>query len=309
MRIRHLICVLIFVGCAGNAVGETGGGNAQKSASENAKDSLKKAIWLLEQTPSGKEELAQAKSLNIPIEAGTVSKTEITATRTQSASEEDSYKILVHVLIAREKDPVFQALDLAHELTHAIHPKENPFDPKLDPTQYVKDGIQGKGGEAPAIAQECKVGKELTDLPVGVITEETAQLIKARCSFVWKTEADASKWNQSFYYLGQYYHDFISLLKKTNVATNTKIAWVNQIEEKSPMFASAVAHKPYPLALLEEYMQITRIVCEKTMKSVASQLSGRTIASLSAFQTAMQIRCRGFGRKDDSSATSDSSQE
>ncbi len=242
--------------------------------------SLSAAIQLLEQTPTGKAALEQARLHQIPIHAGAISKTEITVTRSvdaASTTQDEKLKFVTQVVIARDKEPVFQALDLAHELVHAVNPKKNPFDPNLNAQDYIQYGIEGNGGEAQAIAQECKVGKELTSLK-----QETSNLIKARCEFVWNTENDTKKWQHSFYQLGQYYHAFLGLMR--NYKTESNAAWTDRVEAKSPVFSSAVAHKPYPLALLEEYVQITRVICEKALKTNM----GRKIASVASLET----RCR-----------------
>ncbi len=213
---------------------------------------LVKAVALLESTPTGKAEVAKARELHIPVREGTVSKTEVTAVRVKQGNNEQ-LKFNTQVLISSNKDLVFQALDMAHELTHAIHPKENPFDPALSAEEYVRHGIEGEGGEAQAIGQECQVGKEL--IQQKAVKENFVELIKARCQYVWKTENDPGRWKHSFYQLGQYYQQFVSLIR--GKADQFKV------ETKSPLFASAVAHKPYPLALLEEYVDITRTICNR----------------------------------------------
>jgi hypothetical protein len=252
---------------------------------------LAKAMALLEQTTTGHQALLDAKNLKIPIQAGRISKTEITATRTiaPKAGEGENLIFNTQVLVAADKSPVFQALDLAHELVHAVHPKGNPFDPNLNAEDYVRHGIEGEGGEAPAIAQECRVGKELiagasNEVVKTEMNEETAQLIKARCSYVWQMESNDRQWKQSFYHLGEYYHEFLGQVRRMNGTAESKAAWAQKVEPKSPMFASAVAHKPYPLALLEEYVQITRTICEKSMRSPV----GREIASITALNTRCQ---------------------
>jgi hypothetical protein len=118
---------------------------------------LKAAFELLNLTPEGTELLKQANDMGIPITTGAVSKTDITAVRSNDGKTEE-FKYQTRVTIAQDKEPMFQALDLAHELVHATHPKSNPFDPNLNAESYVKHGIEGEGGEAQAIAQECAVG-------------------------------------------------------------------------------------------------------------------------------------------------------
>jgi len=247
---------------------------------------LKSALTLLSKTKEGAEQLKAAEAMGIPIEAGPVSKTDITATRSNDGNGE-AFKFKTKITIAEDKEPVFQALDLAHELMHATHPKSNPFDPNLDAATYVKHGIEGEGGEADAIAQECSVGKQLTESEVSNMKTETIQLVKARCQFVWNTAQDKSRWKKSFYFLGQYYREFMKDVVSLNLPEKSKSDWLDKIEAKSPMFSSAVAHKPYPLALLQEYVEITHKVCDRAK---TSQL-GRTISSVSL----LTERCQSVG--------------
>lgn len=247
-------------------------------------EGLVKAIQLLNKTASGRAIYSQAVQHRVPIREGKISKTEITATRTiQGDSEKLSF--VVQVLISQDKEPVFQALDLAHELIHAVNEKKNPFDPQMNATEYIEHGIEGKGGEADAIAEECRVGRELVDLK-NELKSETSQLIKARCQYVWKLEKDNSKWKKSFYQLGQYYRGFVNTWLGTQPDRGERQAWSEKLEARTPIFSSAAAHKPYPVALLEEYLEVTKIICDRAMKTAV----GRGLASFTKFEA----RCKGI---------------
>jgi hypothetical protein len=261
--------------------------NARSEEMRATESKLTRAFELLAQTKTGAAELKRAKEMHIEIIAGKVSKTDVSVTRSVQGDHEN-FQFLTKVIVDQEKEPVFQALDLAHELVHATEAKSNPFDPNLDATTYVKHGIEGAGGEAQAIANECAVGKELVEANVSLqMKPEMIQLIKVRCGFVWKTAANPSRWNQSFYFMGQYYDQFMKNVLSLNVDKKTKQAWFDKVEMKSPMFASAVAHKPYPLALLEEYVSITHTVCDRAKNFKV----GRKIASLSL----LKERCSAVG--------------
>ncbi len=230
-------------------------------ASESSQNGLAKAFAILGSSPLGKKLLDEAKEKDLSIIEGKISKTEIVATRVMESNRE-KLEFHVQVLISKEKNPVFQAIDLAHELVHALHPKSNPFDPKLNAVDYIREGIEAEGGEAHAILQECKVGHELVDL----VQQEQAQLIKARCQFVWNSEKNEEQWNRSFYHLGRYLSLFRTRLGtvSTDQDKNQEISRLAQA--KDPMFSSAAANKPYPLALLDEYVEITRKICNHSQK-------------------------------------------
>jgi hypothetical protein len=230
---------------------------------------LTEAMQLLVKSETGQKLVQQARRDRVPIRAGQISKTEIVATRVVEGTGNRSREKLhftVQVLISQDKEPAFQALDLAHELVHAVHEKKNPFDPNMTATDYVEHGIEGQGGEAQAIAQECQVGQELSKN--GAIQDaSTLKLIQARCQTVWKLGRDESKWKKSFYQLGQYYRGFVKEWLATRPQEQSVESWKEKLAARSPLFSSASAHKPYPVALLEEYIEITRIICAKALGS------------------------------------------
>jgi hypothetical protein len=253
-----------------------------QAAEYNPQGNLSKAIAVLEKTTIGREIMAEAREKNLSIIEGTISKTEIIATRVFSGQIE-KLEFNVQVLISRDKSPVFQAIDLAHELVHALHPKSNPFDPKLNAVDYIREGIESQGGEAHAILQECRVGREL----VGVVEQEPAQLIKARCQYVWKTEKNLDQWKQSFYHLGKHYALFHSKLNSINSDSEKNSAITKIVQMKDPLFTSAAANKPYPLALLDEYVEITQKICNNSQR--------RKIASVDVPASAqMDERCQSL---------------
>lgn len=254
-----------------------------ESAPYQKPQGLERAIELLKQTATGAEIYQRAIEMQVPIREGSISKTEITATRTLEGKNE-KLNFVVQVLISQDKEPVFQALDLAHELVHAVSPKQNPFDPNINATEYVQHGIEGEGGEANAIAEECRVGKELNESKT--LKPETAQLIRARCQYVWKMENDRSRWKKSFYQLGHYYREFVRALNATKPDHREVKEWTDRLEARTPLFSSAAAHKPYPVALLEEYLEVTKVICQRAMNSKF----GRGLASVTAFDE----RCKAI---------------
>lgn len=243
---------------------------------------LNQAMAMLEKTEIGKSIMKEAREKNLSIVEGRISKTEIIATRVVQGKEE-RLEFNVQVIVSRDKSPVFQAIDLAHELVHALHPKSNPFDPKLNAVDYIRSGIESEGGEAQAILQECKVGREL----VPVVEDESAQLIKARCQYVWKTENNQNLWKLSFYHLGKQLDLFRNKLNSINVDQVKRDIIARMVQPKDPMFTSAAANKPYPLALLDEYVEITQKICNKSFQ--------RRIATVPTPATvAMEERCQSL---------------
>lgn len=271
--------------------------NAFQAVNAASASKLDEALAILAKTESGRALLNEASRAKVPIFPGTVSRTDIVATRTTRGREE-TLGFKMQVFVAQDKDPVFQALDISHELIHATHPQENPFDPHLSPEAYIRHGIESEGGEAKAIARECQVGQEIVSNPVfteksdsgDVIAKpETVQLIRARCRFVWQTARDESKWKRSFYQLGHYYRDFLKQVAGLRLEMDESEKLSRPMEPRSAMFHSAVAHKPYPLALLEEYVQITKKICERSQGAGLARL-GRTLSAIG-----LTRRCQAVG--------------
>jgi hypothetical protein len=227
-----------------------------------------RVMELLRETPSGFPLVEAATEAGVPIEEGKVSRTEVTATRV-SRDGEAFTRFETKVVLSRSKSPVFQALDLAHELVHALRPKENPFNPDLMAGEYVVRGIEGEGGEAEAILHECRVAKDFLEHRKfeGRIGVEERALVKARCATVWKLSVNEGAWKRSFYQLGQHTRDFLERIsKRVGKSPREWNWWKERVDSRSPLFSSAVAQKPYPLALLEEYEEITARFCEKALK-------------------------------------------
>lgn len=234
-------------------------------------------------TETGRVLLEKAQYYKIPIQVGKVSKTDLTATRVNDAQGE-RFEFRSTIYLSAEKDAVFQALDLAHELTHALNPNTNPFDPQLTAQEYVKRGIESKGGEAQAIVNECRVGKELVTATRTSLKKETSELIKARCQVVWNKSSDEASWKETFYQMGHHYHEFLNRVAQLKVTDQETKSWAKKIQAKSPLFSSAVSKKPYPLALLEEYIDITQSICAK----IDSSFLGRSIASVQLLKNRCQ---------------------
>ncbi len=245
-------------------------------------EALRPAFAILAGTGTGAKILDRARLRKVPVVLGDVSKTEMVATRTgEGLNQQISTR--TKVLVANGKEPVFQALDLAHELVHATAARPNPFDPKLDPASYVRSGIEGQGGEAVAIRTECQVGRELVQGARRLgLKEETVRLIQARCSSVWKASVEPAAWIESFYHLGRHHGDFVDWLRQLGLPGLQGHGWSRKVAAKSPLFSSAVTHKPYPLALLEEYVEITKKVCGRRPASVPRRSVGSSAGSSAA---------------------------
>jgi len=226
---------------------------------------------LLSRTTRGSELLHEFFKSQVQVESGSVSRTEFTALRRVSDPAPRGWKIVIH--LNTSKDDIDQALDLAHELTHALSPRLNPYDPNLTLEGYVEHGIEGPGGEADAIMTECVVGQQL----MNSVDVSDRERIRRRCLTAWNavedrsdakknknriaslTEEKKENWKKSFYAVGEYF----------GIAKHW-LRHVSSLSQESPQFISAMAKRPYPLALIEEYLGISRALCTRVTDRIAS---------------------------------------
>ncbi len=253
---------------------------------------LKTPIDILKTSKTGNELIEKVKRTNVKIVSGDVSRTEFKAMRQIQDPKPRNWDVTV--FLSRSKSPIDQAMDLAHELTHAVAERLNPYDPNLKLEEYVAHGIEGDGGEASAIFNECQVGREL----LGKVQPASEKNIRERCTSVWTqtvvqqsnapqlskakkadripaSQSMALKlWRASFYAVGEHFTWVKKVLKEFPVSA------------KSPQFVSAVARQPYPLALIEEFSSLSRELCSRASQRIAAR-QGTTLD-----RVFMQRRCQ-----------------
>jgi hypothetical protein len=221
--------------------------------------------WL-EKTPSGRKALEQAtrhwglrdpSELTHLLRIGRVSKTDAVLTRyyhPDTGREERERKVTIS--IRGDQGALEAALDLAHELTHAIHgPAWDPYDPELTAADYIHNAIEGLGGEAQALMQECRVVLELAP------RSKTAQ---SRCGkYLDEGVLSLERVVEDFYRVGPAYGDL-----KTKLGSLSE-RFPHLSDEKATLFSST-GRSPYPVALLNEYREITEIACRNSKQRFSS---------------------------------------
>jgi len=202
---------------------------------------------------------------------GPVSRTDAVLTRHFNPSTgEEVRERAVTVILKREQPLEEMALDLAHELTHAIvTPTWDPYDPKLTPGRYVWAALEAEGGEVHAVTNECQAALELATI---------AKVSTARCGRYVDRAEDAppqvnrEKVRKDFYRIGRWN-------RAVRKRLGAEVITFPMLSGEAPELYSATGGAPYPVALIREYDELNRVACENVRRRMKSQVS-RSPASL-----------------------------
>ena len=217
--------------------------------------SLKRLLSFLESSPTGaklvhlakKKAAQEGRTLGEIIEIGKVSLTDVTLVRTFSLKYPDQvrYRSKTKILIAKNAGLLHAILDLAHELVHfAKREQINPYQENFRLNSFVRETIEGRGGEVDAYLTECQVRRELLRHP----KEQGG----CRRNYNSKTKRfSRKKITQDFYRVGKHYQKLIK-----------KLPDFHFLSQKGPLFISSARGVPYPVAALREYEFILKRVCQ-----------------------------------------------
>lgn len=161
-------------------------------------------------------------------------------------------------------------LDLAHELTHyAYREGFNPYKKNYNVVMFIKDTIEGTGGEVEAYVKECQVFRELF---------YGQNHHKDHCEKVYDAQKEAysvQKVTEDFYRMGHFVKSFFNEVYKfqpqekvTSQALKNPLKVFPHLTSQNPLFISSVYELPYPLAAVIEYKTVLKKVCENDFKRV-----------------------------------------
>ncbi len=245
---------------------------------------IENAVEILERVDSGRALLEKAKAfwklesrgdvLSV-LKWGTASKTDATLTRhfdPKTGQEVRERKVLIQLRPGQSLHDL--TLDIAHELVHATsRPAFDPYDVALTPGKYIHQAIEGDGGEVEAVFAECQVAREI---------QSSFGLQAERCKHYFENgEKDSSvttsvlrkeKIKKDFYRVGSWRRELIERLGRESTLFPI-------LSADKPRLYSSTGGTPYPVALMGEYEEITRIACENSRKRVAVLGAGRGPAS------------------------------
>ncbi len=254
---------------------------------------VKNLIQHLAKSPSGRGLLLQAKkkaskrglTLLDVIRPGSGSLTDTTLIRKFSPKRPEHivYETRSVVYINRSLNQYDAILDLAHELTHFVYRRQfNPYKVNFNLSEFIKNTIEGEGGEARAFVGECKVLNEL--FPSKYHERYSCGKIKGSDGKISQELAV-----QKFYQIGDFEDPFRRLLLKEGIIENFP-----SISSKEVSFVSSAYGVPYPVAAYKEYKAVMNKVCANDKKRLAyfAQSNGRSPAS--ALENNWKEKCSGF---------------
>ncbi len=157
-----------------------------------------------------------------------------------------------HAIIYSQKSVVYinkhlsgenALLDLIHELTHFTHKEaHNPYTGKASLVGFVRETIEGTGGEVEAFLQECALYQEIRR---GDLSQHP------QCSQVWNGVAFSKELGaQEFYKVGEHYQNLKQLKNQ-----------LPMLSSETSLFISSAYDRPYPVAALQEFKQIQKKSC------------------------------------------------
>lgn len=263
--------------------------------SDNERENLRNLFRKLNRSKTGKELIKRAnkkasrsgkKVLDV-VKAGNGSLTDTTLIRKFSMGRPDQiiYESKSVVYINNELTQYDAVLDLAHELTHYIYREDfNPYELNFSLSEFIKNTIEGKGGEVQAFIMECRVQQEL--FPGYKDHKYNCRNIRDEAGMFSFSEAA-----RRFYQVGSYFNSFKAVLDKHGIRDQFPT-----ISEEKTSFVSSAYGIPYPVAAFEEYLAVLNKVCENDKRRLGyfKTSRGRSPASISQFEKDYRKKCKGF---------------
>lgn len=267
--------------------GKTGNNEKWSNFSSKEKLNLQNLLQKLSKSKTGKRLITKAsdkaktygKTLYDVIESGKGSITDTTLVRRFSPTNPQniSYETRSKVIINKNLNIYDAVLDLAHELTHFVYRQGfNPYNNDFSLDNFIKNTVEGTGGEVQAFMMECKVLREL--FPKKIASRYNCKKITDPASGQISRKLAVNK----FYSLGAYFSKFKNKLDNYGILSSFP-----EISNHGVSFVSSAYGMPYPVAAYHEYMSVLSKVCENDRKRIAfmkSANSGRSIASTKVSQ-------------------------
>ncbi len=273
--------------------------NSWQHLESNEKSSIQQLFKIIETSDKGVKLLARArikarkedKSLLEVVSAGDVSLTDTTLIRKFSSVDpfQVSYQAKSVVFLDRSHNTKNAVLDLVHELTHyTFKTPFNPYENQFTISSFLKDTIEGKGGEVDAFLVECRIGKEI--FGKAELSSQCMSILGSNGKFS-RTLATAE-----FYKMGQFFDKFISMSQKTRLRLE-KFKYLSR--DQGHLISSAWG-SPYPYAVAKEYTTIMGKVCSNDKKRLSyfglqkGRLPASEYLSFKKMKKRIHARCKEF---------------
>jgi len=270
---------------------------------ESNEDNIRRLITILESSKEGKRVLNLAykkaenygKSIYDVIKVGDGSVTDTTLLRRFNPNNplDVAYDSRALVYINKHLRTYHAVLDLSHELIHYVYRKDfNPYERNFSLSGFIKNTIEGSGGEAEAYLSECKVNLELYNLNN---SEQN------RCREIFKSNNVGQQKKlaiKKFYQLGDYFKRFKDSVLKVDPHVNLDAEFPH-ISDTQVSFHSSAYSKPYPIASIEEFVTISQSACQNESRRL--ELASRNLAAetkqkklLFSLKNDFESKCNSF---------------
>ncbi len=258
-------------------------------------------VWKnLGSLPSGHELVEKAqKTWNLKAEVdflkhlklGASSRTDTVLTRHFSVQTgQEERERAVTIFLRENQSDTELLLDLAHELVHATsRPVFDPYDPQLSPVQYIQTAIDGAGGEVDAVLAECSVAGEVADRGGRIARRCRNYLESSVVSSQGRRSLIRGRIAQDFYRVGTWLTEI-----QKDLGSETRL--LPLLKSEAPRLYSSSVHAPYPVALFQEYQDMTQAVCQNSLERKRSLELSRAVEQVTqmpVIEKLLATRCRG----------------
>ncbi len=231
---------------------------------EVERQALYKLLHIVRQTKFGRKLIKTAfkryTKFYERINVGERSFTESTYSRTYSLKDgSEELEIENHLTINRDLPRIDAVYDLTHELVHFLFRKpHNPYQMEFSMPEFVRHGIEGKGGELQAFEAECHIAWEI-ERKAKVEPHRLCgkyEIAKAkRKKKHWSAAFNRKRAGKDFYAVGNYYVTLQGLQIELPSLSNLH-----------PVFISSLENSPYPYALIQEFVNVRKMACENNVR-------------------------------------------
>jgi hypothetical protein len=265
--------------------------HAQDNAWARGWRSVPQLVKILRTVPEGKVVLERAAKKDpefiSKIKLGSASFTESTFSRTYSLLDGKEQINLHHdVTLNTSLNLADAVVDLAHELVHFTEKGMlDPYKAGFERADFIRNGIEGEGGELSALSIECRVAWSLEDSYDGFPQHRLCERYRGEANSFLREPA-----RLDYYALGAaWFHRSGADLKRV----------ISEVSSHSTVFTSSYAGKPYPVALSEEYAVTKKAACtnnERKYHLISAQTAtGRQPASSAL--SSERLRLRDYERR------------
>lgn len=146
--------------------------------------------------------------------------------------------------------------DLAHELTHFVYRRPpNPYAHNGTLTEFIREGIEGKGGELDAFESECLVSWELERKWRAPRHELCERYRKSEAKGGSRREFNRALARLDYYRVGPYEKQLARLRPH-----------FPELSKAPVIFSSSLEKAPYPMALIREFSVVRKTACANNLR-------------------------------------------